>query len=59
MKFEIDWPWLWIHFNEWIQREEERHRCKKCGRHGGEPEWDEQQDKIMKLVEAQIRKQRG
>ncbi len=55
---KIDWDKLWDEFDEWCEPEEDR--CKMCFRSENiYKEWDEQQEKIQKLVEKQLRKRKG
>lgn len=53
----IDWKKLWNDFDKWYNKKVEPRRCTKCKQNRyNEPEWDEQQHKIKRLVNAQVRK---
>jgi hypothetical protein len=50
----IDWSTLWWKFNEWQEVESQKRQCSKCNSHNDDPEWWEQQEKIMELVDKAI-----
>lgn len=53
----IDWEKLWNDFDRWYSKKVKPQKCTKCKRnHYKDPEWDEQQNKIKMLTNAQIRK---
>ena len=53
----VDWKKLWCDFSEWLSELEDIPGCKECGSMNScFPEWDEQEAKIQKLVDAQVRK---
>ena len=53
-KFSLDWGMIWGHFDDWIE-EDRSVRCSKCKRTElRDPDWPDQQDKIMDLVEQEL-----
>ena len=48
----IDRKKLWDDFNDWFSTSETRCTCNHCGHfHTGCPSWEDQQEKIIDLVE--------
>lgn len=56
MRKTIDWNKVWNEFNTWFNTQR-KPPCKTCGQRNllDHPEWEDQQDKIQKLVNAQVR----
>lgn len=53
----IDWNKLWNDFDKWYNKKVKPQRCTKCKYNKyNEPEWDEQQRQIQRLINAQVRK---
>lgn len=53
----IDWKKLWHDYNIWWEKQCQPKTCRSCKKKDfNEPEWDEQQNKIARLVNAQVRK---
>lgn len=56
---KIDWEKVWEDFETWITNPAKPKTCASCGNtkpRYKDKEWEEQQAKIQKLVNAQIRK---
>lgn len=55
---KVDWKKVWDDFDEWLEKKERPIKCSKCHHHDyNTPEWEEQQTKIKKLVNAQLKDQ--
>lgn len=56
MDERIDWTKMWNDFDDWIDNERSKtSKCKTCDNiNHVEPDWEEQQDKIERLVNAQV-----
>ena len=52
-KKTINWNKLWEKFDEWQEVESRKRQCLTCDSHD-DPEWWEQQEKIMELVDKAI-----
>lgn len=56
MRVIINWKKLWDDFDEWFCKSEKEARCKTCQHKSlDDPEWPDQQAKIKRLVNAQVR----
>lgn len=56
MDMKINWPKIWEDFNEWLDRKERVTVCKSCThRSHNTPDWEDQQCKIQRLVNDQVR----
>lgn len=56
MMKKINWARVWDEFSDWLCELENTKACEHCGSHTGcFPDWDDQQVKIQKLVNAQVR----
>ena len=53
-KKTINWDKLWDKFGQWQETESQKRQCSTCGSHKNDPEWWEQQVKIMELVDKAI-----
>ena len=48
---------MWGDFDSWMEKRERPTTCKECDHKTfNEPEWDEQQVKIQRLINAEVRK---
>ena len=56
---KIDWKEIWDEFDVWSSNRDKDETCTKCGhKERWYPDWEEQQKKIMRLVNRQLRKKR-
>ena len=57
MSIKINWEKIWEDFETWmVKKEEANKRCSSCHHKSYDhPEWEEQQDKIKRLVNIQVR----
>ena len=54
--FLLNWDRIWFLFNAWYENKSESSHCKSCGnKKHEEPEWDDQADKIERLVMRELK----
>lgn len=52
---KINWGLIWENFDIWMDREESKPKCNKCGHIDiFHPDWEQQQKQVEQLVNNQI-----
>lgn len=56
MRQQIDWQKIWAEFDVWLDKKQQPILCKCCDRRKfPDVDWEEQQCKIKRLINAQVR----